>query len=100
MRRQAAIIGEVISDFLRDKADGPAQLDIGQSFLAQVEDGLEADVKELGHLMGRPQVLRRSFLQGWVVIICGRIAVHGEMVVKVQSDGLVSSGGVSARLRE
>jgi hypothetical protein len=38
VRRQAAIGHEIVFDFLRDEADGPAQLDIGQAFLAQIED--------------------------------------------------------------
>jgi hypothetical protein len=48
---------------MRNEADGPAQLDKGQSFLSQVENGLEADMKMLGHILGRPQIriLRRSF---------------------------------------
>jgi hypothetical protein len=45
---------EVVPDFLRDEANGPAQLDIGQPFLAQVKHGLKADMKEFGHLRGCP----------------------------------------------
>ena len=66
MRRQAATIDKVISDFLRDEADGSAQLDVGQSSFAQVEDCLEANAKELRDLLRRPQFVVR-FRRG---IIC------------------------------
>jgi hypothetical protein len=56
MGGQAATAVKVIFDFLRHKADGPAQLDIGQASLAQIEDGLETDMKVFGNLLGRPQV--------------------------------------------
>jgi hypothetical protein len=45
---------EIVFDFLRDETDGPAQLDIGQSFFAQVEDGLETDMEILGDPFRRP----------------------------------------------
>ena len=54
MRRQAAIGHEIIFDLLWDEADGPAQLDIGQAFLPQIEDGFETDMEILGDLFRRP----------------------------------------------
>jgi hypothetical protein len=56
MRRQAATIDEVIFDFLWHEADGSAQLDVGQSFLPQVEYGLKADAEVPGNLFGCPQI--------------------------------------------
>ena len=54
MRRQAATVDEVIIDFLRHEADGPAQLDVGESFLAKIEYGFETNVEMLGDLLGGP----------------------------------------------
>jgi hypothetical protein len=54
MRRQAATIDEVIFDFLRHEADGPAQLDEGESLLAKIEHGFETNVEMLGDLLGGP----------------------------------------------
>ena len=59
MRRQAAAVGEIGRDFVRREADSPAQLDVGQSFLAQVKDGLEADAEVFRNFLRRPQVLGR-----------------------------------------
>jgi hypothetical protein len=54
MRRQAATADEVIFDFLRHEADGPAQLDEGESFLPKIEHGFETNVEMLGNLLGGP----------------------------------------------
>jgi hypothetical protein len=54
MRRQAATVDKVIFDFLRQEADGPAQLDEGESFLAKIEHGFETNVEMLGDLLGGP----------------------------------------------
>ena len=56
MRSQSTIGHEIVSDFFRDEADGPAQLDVGQSFLAQVVHGLRADPEVFGHVEGRPPI--------------------------------------------
>jgi 5'-3' exonuclease len=63
---QAATAVKVIFDFLRDETDGPAQLDVGQSSLAQIKNGLEADMEMLGNVLARPQVriLRRGYFLG------------------------------------
>ena len=62
MRRQAATVDEVIFDFLRHEADGPAQLDEGKSFLAQIEDGLEANPEKRSDFFRRPELSIRRWL--------------------------------------
>jgi hypothetical protein len=47
---------------MRHEADGPAQLDKGQSFLAQVEDGLEADLKKRSDFFCLPKLRIRRWL--------------------------------------
>jgi hypothetical protein len=54
MRRQATTVDEVIFDFLRYEADGPAQLDEGESLLAKIEHGFETNAEMLGDLLGCP----------------------------------------------
>jgi hypothetical protein len=54
MRRQAATVDEIIFDFLRHEADGPAQLNERESFLAKIEHGFETNVEMLGDLLGGP----------------------------------------------
>jgi len=54
MRRQTTTVDEIIFDFLRHEADGPAQLDEGESFLPKIEHGFEANVEMLGDLLGGP----------------------------------------------
>ena len=44
MGRQTAIGYKEVLDFLRKKADGSAQLDIGEASLSEIEDGLETDI--------------------------------------------------------
>jgi hypothetical protein len=54
MGRQAATVDEVIFDFLRHEADGPAQLNKGESLLAKIEHSFETNVEMLGNLLGSP----------------------------------------------
>jgi len=54
MRGQTAIGHKVVFDFLRNETDGTAQLDEGQSFLPQIEDGFKADTEKVGGLFRRP----------------------------------------------
>jgi hypothetical protein len=61
VRRQAAIGHEIIFDLLRDKADGPAQLDVGQALLAQIKNGFKTDMK----ILSDPSVVHSSESVSW-----------------------------------
>jgi hypothetical protein len=54
MRRQSSTVDEVIFDFLRHEADGPAKLDERKSLLAKIENGFVTNVEMLGDLLGGP----------------------------------------------
>jgi lipoate-protein ligase A len=59
VRRQASIGYEIVFDLLREKANGSAQLDIGQALLPKIEDCFETDVEILAHLFGCPKLVMR-----------------------------------------
>ena len=40
--------------FLRLEADGTAELQVGQAHLAEIENGFDADPKEIGNLIRCP----------------------------------------------
>jgi hypothetical protein len=56
------ILEEVSAYFLRLEADGTAELQVGQPHLAEIENGFDADPKEIGNLIRCPKrIARRGF---------------------------------------
>ena len=50
-----AILKQVSAYFLRLEADGTADLKVGQAHLAEIENGFDADPKEIGNLIRCPK---------------------------------------------
>jgi hypothetical protein len=50
-----AILEQVSAYFLRVEADGAAELQVGQARLAEIENGFDADPKEIGNLIRCPK---------------------------------------------
>ena len=55
MRGEVTIFKQVIADFLWIEADGSAELQVGQAHLAEIENGFDADPKEIGNLIRCPK---------------------------------------------
>ena len=55
MRGEMTILEQVIADFLRMKADCATELQVGQSCLAEIEYGFDADPKEVRDLFRSPK---------------------------------------------
>jgi hypothetical protein len=49
------ILEQVSAYFLRVEADGTAELQVGQARLAEIENGFDADPKEIGNLIRCPK---------------------------------------------
>ena len=49
------IFEQVSAYFLRLEADGTAELQVGQAHLAEIENGFDADPKEIGNLIRCPK---------------------------------------------
>lgn len=49
------ILEQVSAYFLRVEADGTAELQVGQSRLAEIENGFDADPKKIGNLIRCPK---------------------------------------------
>jgi hypothetical protein len=55
MRGEMTILEQVSAYFLRVEADGTAELQVGQARLAEIENGFDADPKEIGNLIRCPK---------------------------------------------
>lgn len=55
MRGEMTILEQVGAYFLRLEADGTAELQVGQARLAEIENGFDADPKEIGNLIRCPK---------------------------------------------
>jgi hypothetical protein len=51
------ILEQVISDFMRMETDGPAELQVRQSGLAEIKNGFDADPKKSSNLFRRPKCI-------------------------------------------
>jgi hypothetical protein len=49
------ILEQVRANFLRLESDGTAELQVGQAHLAEIENGFDADPKEIGNLIRCPK---------------------------------------------
>ena len=55
MRGEMTVLEQVSAYFLRVEADGTAELQVGQARLAEIENGFDADPKEIGNLIRCPK---------------------------------------------
>ena len=55
MRGEMSVLEQESAYFLRLEADGTAELQVGQAHLAEIENGFDADPKEIGNLNRRPK---------------------------------------------